>query len=96
MTDMQVKSAKWTDASRTHISAVIDGQTVEVAASDRESKHRRAIGDWEAAGNVIGEPDNTLPGAGTEQPPAGENKPVDPDAPEVDNELPPEGEAKPK
>ena len=99
--DMEVTSAKYTDASRTHISAVINGQTVEVAAADRDSAHRRAIGDWESDGNVIGEPDapatpgkpdNTLP-PGSSGAPDNTLPPGTPATP--DNTLPPSG-AQPK
>ena len=59
MQTMQVTSAKWTDNSKTHILAEIDGVKVTVVDADSENAHRRAIAEWQAAGNVIADPDVT-------------------------------------
>lgn len=52
---MDVTSARWADADRLAIVAVIDGVELRVP-DDADNRHRMAVAEWEARGNAIADP----------------------------------------
>jgi hypothetical protein len=68
----EIISAQWTDADYTTIAMTIkgaavmnaeksvehdpEGETVMFVPDDMANRHRQELAEWEAAGNIIGEP----------------------------------------